>query len=95
MSAVAILGIIERLEAVSVLSKSRRVRFITKTITGCYESADRINNAGKDLVASGIPQEKTFVEKEDRQLKVIVPATSEPEILEIHKRLSPSSTTVM
>lgn len=65
-----------------------------KTITGFYDSAAQINNVKEDLVASGIPQEKLFVDEENRQLKVLVPASGEPEILEILKRHGPSSTTV-
>lgn len=64
---------------------------MTRTITGVYDSSDKIRNAREDLIATGIDQEKLFVDDANQQLKVMVPASAEPEIMEILKRHQPSS----
>lgn len=64
---------------------------MTKTITGSYDASLKIKNAQQDLIASGIDREKIFSDEESGQLKVIVPADIEPEIIEILKRHQPSS----
>jgi hypothetical protein len=63
---------------------------MTETVTCTYDSVDKVHNAKEDLVASGIPQEKIFVVKEDNQIKVMIPAASRPEIEEILNRHNPS-----
>jgi hypothetical protein len=67
---------------------------MTTTVTGTYETVDQITNAQEELIAVGIPQELIFVDKENRQLKVIIADVTEPEIEEILKRHDASSTEV-
>lgn len=64
---------------------------MTKTITGSYDASLKIKNAQEDLIASGIDREKIFRDDDSGQLKVIVPADIEPEIVEILKRHKPTS----
>ncbi len=64
---------------------------MTKTITGSYDASLKIKNAQEDLIASGIDREKIFRDDDSGQLKVIVPADIEPEIVEILKRHEPTS----
>lgn len=51
------------------------------TITKTYNSADTLRNVKEDLVASRIEQEHIYVDKEAKQVKVIVPTTIEAGIL--------------
>ena len=67
---------------------------MTKTVPGTYESADQIKNAQEDLIATGVPQEQIFVDKENQQIKVMIADETEPEIEDILKRHDASSTTV-
>ncbi|MHB1188897.1 hypothetical protein [Thiobacillus sp.] len=62
---------------------------MTATVTGIYDSTDQIRNAEDDLLASGIPSEKIFVDEQARQIKVIIPETTKPEIVEILNRHKP------
>lgn len=64
---------------------------MTKTITGSYDEALKIKNAKDDLIASGIDREKIFPDEVAGLIKVVVPDTIEPEIVEILKRHQPSS----
>lgn len=61
-----------------------------KTITGIYDTLDKIRNAREELIVAGIEQEKLFVDGSSRKLKIIVPADIEPEIVEILSRHEPS-----
>ncbi len=59
------------------------------TITKTFASVDALTNVKEDLVGEGIPQEKFFLDKENLQVKVIIPETGKPEILEILGRHNP------
>ena len=59
------------------------------TVTVNYGSMDSLKNAVNDLLGAGIPQEQFFVIKDHRQLKVITPQVSEPEIRELLNRHHP------
>ena len=59
---------------------------MTMTVTGSYESSAQIKNTWEDLVATGIPQEQIFVDKENHNIKVIIADVTEPEIEVILKR---------
>jgi hypothetical protein len=63
---------------------------MTVTITGTYESAAQARNAGDDLVNTGIDQEKVFVDEDNKQVKVMVPAAIAAEITEILNRHKPT-----
>ncbi len=59
---------------------------MTMTVTGTYESAAQIKNTQEDLIATGIPQEQIFVDKENYHIKVMIADATEPEIEDILKR---------
>lgn len=59
------------------------------TVTVNYGSIDSLKNAVDDLLGVGIPQEQFHVIKEDLQIKVITPKTSEPEIRTLLERHHP------
>ncbi|MCW8859978.1 MAG: hypothetical protein OQK50_00540 [Deltaproteobacteria bacterium] len=59
------------------------------TVTVNYDSLNSIKNAVDDLLGVGIPQEKFYVIKSAKQIKVITPKASEPEILELLNRHNP------
>lgn len=63
---------------------------MTKTVTGDFATEDAMKNAMDDLVSTGIPREKVFLDTERMQLKVIIPAATEPEVNEILKRHEPT-----
>ncbi|HEC05934.1 MAG TPA: hypothetical protein ENJ12_03730 [Thiolapillus brandeum] len=62
---------------------------MSKTITKTFKSHDTLSNVREDLIATGIEQEQIFVDKDNNQVKVIIPAEAEPEILEIMNRHQP------
>ncbi len=63
---------------------------MTKTVTGDFATEDAMKNAMDDLVSTGIPRENVFMDTEHKQLKVIIPAATEPEVTEILKRHQPT-----
>ena len=63
---------------------------MTETVTCTYNSADQLENAREDLVATGIPQEKIYLNEQSNQVKVVIPAATKPEVVEILKRHKPS-----
>lgn len=64
-------------------------KIMSKTITKTFKSHDTLSNVREDLIATGIEQEQIFVDKDNNQVKVIIPAEAEPEILEIMDRHQP------
>ena len=61
-----------------------------RTMTGDFDSVDKMKNALDDLVATGIDREKVFMDKSQMQLKVMVPEEIEREITEILQRHNPT-----
>ena len=59
------------------------------TITGLFDSQDKVKGADDDLRSIGIPREKIYVDAPAMTIKVITPETSKPEILEILERHNP------
>ncbi len=59
---------------------------MNKTLNGHYETADQARNTQEDLVATGIPQDKIYVDKDNQTIKVMIPAEEEREIREIFDR---------
>ncbi|MDX1635227.1 MAG: hypothetical protein R3280_11345 [Marinobacter sp.] len=59
---------------------------MNKTLNGHYENPDQARNTQEDLVATGIPQDKVFVDEENQTIKVMIPAEEEREIQEIFDR---------
>lgn len=66
---------------------------MSKTVTGTYDSADKALNAVDDLISTGIPQEMLYHDEQTNQVKVIIPASTEAEIVEILKRHDPTQVT--
>lgn len=64
---------------------------MTATVTGTYNSTDQVRNVEDDLLATGIPSEKIHVNEQTKQIKVIIPETTKPEIVEILNRHKPVS----
>ena len=62
---------------------------MTRTVTGTFGTKEQIQNAREDLVATGIPQEKIYVDEAACQIKVLTPETSAREITEILMRHDP------
>jgi hypothetical protein len=60
------------------------------TVTGKYNSIDKVRNAEDELQSIGIPSEKIFVDTDAMQIKVMIPETTKPEILELLGRHEPS-----
>ena len=57
---------------------------MNETVTATYESETTIKNVVEALVDSvGIPQEKIFVDKPNKQVKVIIPVATESEVKRI------------
>lgn len=59
---------------------------MTMTVTGSYESTAQLKNIREDLIATGIPQEQIFVDKENHHIKVMIADVTEPEIEDILTR---------
>ncbi|MHB1215955.1 MAG: hypothetical protein ACYCY9_13320 [Thiobacillus sp.] len=64
---------------------------MTATVTGVFDSTDQIRNVEEDLRASGIPSEKIHVDAQAREIKILIPEATRPEILEILNRHNPTS----
>jgi len=62
---------------------------MTVRLTGTFDTVDKVRNAEEDLLATGIPQEEIFVDENSKIIKVNVPDTAKPEILEILNRHEP------
>jgi len=60
------------------------------TITATYDSIDNVRNAEDELRASGIPSENLYFDEAGMQIKVMIPATTRPQILEILERHKPT-----
>lgn len=64
---------------------------MTSTVTGTYDSTDQVRNAEDDLLATGIPSEKIYVDEQARQIKIMIPEATKPEVVEILTRHKPIS----
>ncbi len=63
---------------------------MTKTITGKFDSAGKVQNALDDLLAAGIDREKVYADKDTNEIKVMIPSAIEREITEILNRHGPT-----
>jgi hypothetical protein len=59
---------------------------MSNTVTGTYNAADQVRNVKDDLVSSGIPSEKIYVDEAARTIKVIMPKDTQPTIVQIFER---------
>jgi len=64
-----------------------------KTLTGKYGSAEAARNAHEDLVHTGLPSEKIFLDRDNAEVKAIAADGNEREIREILDRHQPSEIT--
>ena len=64
---------------------------MTKTVTGDFGSKAAMANAMDDLLSSGYPREKVFMDTEHMQLKVITADVTEREVHEILMRHKPTN----
>ena len=62
---------------------------MSKTITKTFKSVDTLRNVNDDLVSTGIEQNQIFIDEANMQVKVMIPASTEAEILEILGRHQP------
>ena len=66
---------------------------MTKTLTAKYETEAAARNAHEDLMGTGYPQEKVFLQPDSAEVKVITPSDAEPQAREILGRHEPSEIT--
>lgn len=59
---------------------------MTETVRGTYDDSAQAQNVKDDLLATGIPRDKIFVDEDAKQIKVMIPATTKPEIIDILNR---------
>jgi hypothetical protein len=64
-----------------------------KTITGKFDSADAAHNAHEDLIDTGFPSEKVFLDRAAGEVKVIASEANEREVREILGRHRPQDIT--
>jgi hypothetical protein len=62
---------------------------MTKTLTGRYDTPGAARNAHEDLIDTGFPAEKVFLDREHGEVKVIASEFSEREAREILGRHQP------
>ncbi|HFD86587.1 MAG TPA: hypothetical protein ENJ35_02800 [Gammaproteobacteria bacterium] len=62
---------------------------MAETVTKTYRSEEALKNVKDDLVSTGFEQEHIFLDKENKQVKVMIPDVIEPEVLEILNRHDP------
>lgn len=59
---------------------------MNKTVNGHYEDIDQARNTEEDLLATGLPRESVYLDKENQVIKVMIPSGEEREIQEIFDR---------
>ncbi len=59
---------------------------MNKTVNGHYEDMDQARNTEEDLLATGLPRESIYLDKENQVIKVMIPSEEEREIQEIFDR---------
>lgn len=59
---------------------------MTKTVNGVYQNEDQLKNTWDELINSGIFREDIHDDRENRTLKVKVPAETVREVEEVFER---------
>lgn len=59
---------------------------MNKTINGTYDNPEQATNTLDDLVGTGIPRDKVYIDEPNKTIKVMTPAETEAEIQEIFRR---------
>ncbi|MFO7811526.1 MAG: hypothetical protein R6V21_01020 [Pelovirga sp.] len=70
---------------------------MSKLLIATFDSEDKLKGAQNDLLTStiaGFPREKVLVDKEKKQIKVIMPESTRAELEQVLKAHSPSNLTV-
>lgn len=62
---------------------------MNKTITATYTNKDALKNVVDDLVNKDFPRESLYADEERSQVKVMLPESAEPEVIEILNRHKP------
>ncbi|MCC5857525.1 MAG: hypothetical protein JJT90_05180 [Ectothiorhodospiraceae bacterium] len=62
---------------------------MTQTMTAAYDDVTKAINAFDELVSDGFPREELFLDRDNRQVKVIAPDTVLREVEEILRRHEP------
>ena len=63
---------------------------MNKTITATFTDKTALKNVVDDLVNKDIPRENFFADEENTQVKVMLPKSAEPEVMEILNRHHPT-----
>ncbi len=63
---------------------------MNKTTTATYADPTTLQNVVDDLVNKDIPREKIYADEENSLVKVIMPESAMPEVLEILNRHRPT-----
>lgn len=64
-----------------------------KTITGKYGSAGAAHHAHDDLLHTGFPSEKVYLDRDKAEVKVIAAPANQREVREILQRHEPTAIT--
>ena len=62
---------------------------MNKTITATFTDKDALKNVVDDLVNKDFPRENLYADEETSQVKVMLPESAEPEVIEILNRHKP------
>lgn len=62
---------------------------MVQAVTAVYESVDAAENVIDELVADGFDKEKVFLDRDNRQVKVMTPDSGRREVEEILGRHGP------
>ncbi|MBA2780428.1 hypothetical protein [Billgrantia kenyensis] len=63
---------------------------MTQTVTAKYQDLMKATNAYDELISEGYPRENLYFDKEEHQVKVIVPDEAKPEAELILNRHQPA-----
>jgi hypothetical protein len=66
---------------------------MARALTARYGSADAARNAHEDLIGSGYPSEKVYLDRDAAEVRVLVPTSTEREAREILGRHQPEEIT--
>jgi hypothetical protein len=59
---------------------------MSTTVTATFKSDDQVKNVKDDLLSTGIPNEKIFVDEPAKKIRVIMPKETQPAIVDIFER---------
>jgi hypothetical protein len=59
---------------------------MTRTLTGTFKSMDQARNVEDELLSSGIPREKIYIDEKAKTIKILVPEATMPGVTAILER---------